>query len=179
MLTRIFIAFVLLLLSFHSHCQQLKLADKQTGYFEQKKFLKILNRPFISKGEYTYTADQGLTWKTQFPINNTLVINRQGVFKLVAESELEAVTKEATASALMLSLFSADFDQLQKDFDIHFDNNVVQLTATNEAIQKVIHTIELTLFEQQIRAVKITEENGNRTEINLLPNDFITPKEEG
>ncbi|MDD1611226.1 MAG: outer membrane lipoprotein carrier protein LolA, partial [Methylococcaceae bacterium] len=45
------------------------------GDFQQEKRLKILRKPLISTGSFTYSQSKGVIWKTLTPIPSLLLVN--------------------------------------------------------------------------------------------------------
>jgi hypothetical protein len=45
------------------------------GNFQQEKRLKILRKPLISTGTFTYHQSKGVIWKTVTPIPSLLLVN--------------------------------------------------------------------------------------------------------
>lgn len=146
-------------------------ATNQKGDFVQEKHLAALSRPFITKGQYTYQPQTGLTWHTQYPVNNQLLINQHGVIEIQAGGSEKLLTSDTSFSQLLLPIFSADQQQLHLQFDISETEYGLLLTPLSPQITNVIKSLELHIADNQIRQININEANGNLTNIFLHINN--------
>jgi len=135
------------------------------GVFQQEKRLKILRKPLISTGTFTYHQSKGVIWKTLTPIPSVLMIN---------ESKLLTGQGEQTVPAAFGNVFKAllggELNRLSESFDITGKEQKtswhLQLTPKDTLLKKVINTILLT-GDTDLRTLEIQEVTGNQTRISF------------
>ena len=135
------------------------------GVFQQEKRLKILRKPLISTGTFTYHQSKGVIWKTLTPIPSVLMIN---------ESKLLTGQGEQTVPAAFGNVFKAllggELNRLSEGFDITGKEQKtswhLQLTPKDTLLKKVINTILLT-GDTDLRTLEIQEVTGNQTRISF------------
>jgi hypothetical protein len=158
------------------------------GEFEQKKVIEVLGRPLISRGDFVFARDQGVIWRTRTPFAQILRLTRTGItqeqggqvlFKLSAD-------REPTIRAMgeiLLPLFSAEFDQMEKSFrvsgGVNGENWRVVLDPIPAVLAQVFRQIRLE-GGSHIQRVELLEANGDRTEIRfsrVQTANTLTPEE--
>jgi outer membrane lipoprotein-sorting protein len=135
------------------------------GSFQQEKRLKVLRKPLISTGTFTYHQSKGVIWKTLTPIPSLLLVN---------ESHLLTGQGEQVVPAAFGKVFKAmlgrDLKQLAEGFLITGENKKstwqLQLTPKDPFLQKIISTILLT-GDTELRVLEIQEVTGNLTRISF------------
>ena len=135
------------------------------GVFQQEKRLKILRKPLLSTGTFTYHQSKGVIWKTLTPIPSVLMIN---------ESKLLTGQGEQTVPAAFGNVFKAllggELNRLSEGFDITGKEQKtswhLQLTPKDTLLKKVINTILLT-GDTDLRTLEIQEVTGNQTRISF------------
>ena len=63
------------------------------GNFQQKKHLKILSRPLMSSGLFTYDQSKGVIWKTLAPVPSLLLVNESQLISGQGEQKVKAIGK--------------------------------------------------------------------------------------
>ena len=158
------------------------------GEFEQKKIIEALGRPLFSRGDFVFAADRGVIWRTRTPFAQTLRLTRtsitqeqggQVLFKLSADRE-PAIR---AMGEILLPLFSADFDQLERYFRISGgvkgESWRVVLDPIPAGLAQVFRQIRLE-GTNHIQRVELMEANGDRTEIRfsrVQTGNALTPEE--
>ncbi|WP_243221458.1 outer membrane lipoprotein carrier protein LolA [Methylobacter sp. S3L5C] len=135
------------------------------GSFQQEKRLKVLRKPLISTGTFTYHQSKGVIWKTLTPIPSLLLINESHL--LTGQGE-QAVP--AAFGKVFKAMLGGDLKQLTEGFLIAGENRKpswqLQLKPKDEFLQKIISTILLT-GDTELRALEIQEVTGNLTRISF------------
>ena len=135
------------------------------GTFQQEKHLKILSRPLMSSGLFTYDQSKGVIWKTLVPVPSLLLVN---------ESQLISGQGEQNVPAAFGKVFKAmlggDLNELTEGFLITGENIKsawhLQLTPKDEFLQKIINTITLS-GDIELRTLELQEVTGNYTRIDF------------
>ncbi|CAA9891869.1 Outer-membrane lipoprotein carrier protein [Candidatus Methylobacter favarea] len=167
-------ALLFFLLSFnHSHADDVlaqittRLAKTEItqGNFQQEKRLKILRKPLISSGAFTYHQSKGVIWKTLTPVFSILLVNES---RLLTSQGEQAVP--AALGKVFNSILGGNLNRLTEDFSITgFDQKPswqLQLKPKDELLKKIITTILLT-GDNELRLVEMQEADGNITRINF------------
>ncbi|MDN4502136.1 outer-membrane lipoprotein carrier protein LolA [Alteromonadaceae bacterium BrNp21-10] len=144
------------------------------GTFIQKKHIKVLSQPFISKGEYHFEPANGLTWTTIEPVQNQLMINAKGISEIQHDGSSKLMTSDNAISAMMLTLFMGNDQQLSKEFVVEKRLGCLALIPINTQIKLMIDLITFCPADDQA-VLSIIEVGGNKTEIQLLPIPLIIP----
>ena len=135
------------------------------GNFQQEKHLKILSRPLMSSGLFTYDQSKGVIWKTLAPVPSLLLVN---------ESQLISGQGEQNVPVAFGKVFKAmlggDLNELTEGFLITGENIKstwhLQLTPKDEFLQKIINTITLS-GDIELRTLELQEVTGNYTRIDF------------
>ena len=135
------------------------------GVFQQEKRLKILRKPLISTGTFTYHQSKGVIWKTLTPIPSLLLVNDS---HLVTGQGEQAVP--AAFGNVFKALLGGELNRLSEGFDITGKEQKtswhLQLTPKDTLLKKVINTILLT-GDTDLRTLEIQEVTGNQTRISF------------
>ncbi|MDU0353030.1 outer membrane lipoprotein carrier protein LolA [Paraglaciecola aquimarina] len=168
-----FVAFLLILLFPTFTALSIELswltANNQSGRFVQEKHIKALSRPFVTKGQYHYSQDSGLRWHTLQPVDNQLLINKQGVSEIESDGSTKLITSDVSFSQLLLSIFSADKTLLTQQFTMQETPSGLSLSPLNPKIQSIIKQINLTVVAKELQQIELDEVSGNLTVISLTP----------
>ena len=60
------------------------------GNFQQEKRLKILRKPLVSTGTFTYHQSKGVIWKTLTPVVSLLLVNKSRLLTAQGEQAVPA-----------------------------------------------------------------------------------------
>ncbi len=149
------------------------------GTFQQEKQLKILSKPLMSSGLFTYDQSKGVIWQTLAPVPSLLLVN---------ESQLISGQGEQNVPAAFGKVFKAmlggDLHELTEGFLMTGENIKstwhLQLTPTDKFLQKIINTITLS-GDSELRTLELQEVTGNFTRISFTqithPNQLSTEQE--
>jgi len=135
------------------------------GEFQQEKRLKILRKPLISKGSFTYSQSKGVIWKTLTPIPSLLLVNEAHL--LTGQGE-QAVPP--AFGKVFKAMLGGDLQQLSEGFVITGEAKKsawrLQLTPKDELLKKIISSMVLS-GDTELRVLDIQEVNGNLTRISF------------
>jgi len=135
------------------------------GNFQQKKQLKILRKPLISTGVFTYHQSKGVIWKTLTPVVSLLLVNQSHLLTNQGEQAVPA-----TFGRVFQAMLGGDLTQLADDFVITGTDQKaswqLQLKPKDELLQKIISTIVLS-GDNELRLLEIQETSGNITYIKF------------
>lgn len=149
------------------------------GNFQQEKRLKILRKPLLSTGAFTYHQSQGVIWKTLTPIPSLLLVNESRL--LTAQNE-QAVP--AAFGKVFKALLGGELNRLAEGFSITGEDRKsswqLQLTPKDELLKKIISTILLT-GDTELRLLEIQEVTGNLTRISfdkIIHPNHLSPEQQ-
>jgi hypothetical protein len=135
------------------------------GEFQQEKRLKILRKPLLSSGVFTYSQSKGVIWKTLTPIPSLLLVNDAHL--LTGQGE-QAVPP--AFGKVFKAMLGADLQQLSDGFIITGEDKksawTLQLTPKDEMLKKIISSIVLN-GDTELRMLDMQEVNGNTTRISF------------
>lgn len=139
------------------------------GDFQQEKHLKILRKPLISTGTFTYHQTKGVIWKTLTPVASLLLVNDTRLLTTQGEQ-----TVPAAFGKVFKAMLGADLNQLTDGFSITGADQEpawqIELEPKDELLKKIISSIVLS-GDNELRLLEIQEAGGNMTRIKF---DHIT-----
>jgi hypothetical protein len=149
------------------------------GTFQQEKQLKILSRPLTSSGLFTYDQNKGVIWKTLAPVPSLLLVNESQLISGQGEKNVPVAFGK-----VFKALLGGNLHELTEGFLMTGENKnntwQLQLTPTDEFLQKIISTITLS-GDSELRTLELQEVTGNFTRINFTqithPNHLSTEQE--
>lgn len=125
----------------------------QPGHFVQERELAGFPKPMRTEGVYFLDLKKGIVWETLKPFANTMIFSEKGI-KSVNKHGAQVISAQdipylKTVNALMLSLFSAQTERLDKDFDILLKGSSAHWTMTlvpkkTSALASVFKTLKIT-----------------------------------
>ncbi|MDD5322879.1 MAG: outer membrane lipoprotein carrier protein LolA [Methylococcales bacterium] len=135
------------------------------GNFQQEKRLKILRKPLISTGIFTYDQSRGVIWKTLTPVASLLLLNDTHL--LTGQGE-QAVP--AALGKVFKAMLGGDLNQLSDGFSITGSDQKsswqLELKPKDELLKKIISSIMLS-GDNELRFLVIQETGGNLTRIKF------------
>ena len=149
------------------------------GNFQQEKRLKILRKPLLSTGTFTYHQSQGVIWKTLTPVPSLLLVNES---RLLTGQGEQAVP--AAFGRVFKAMLGGELERLAEGFTITGEEQQtswrLQLKPKDELLQKIINAIVLT-GDTELRWLEIQETGGNLTRIsfdNITHPDHLSPEQQ-
>jgi len=135
------------------------------GDFHQQKHLKVLHKPLISTGTFTYHQSKGVIWKTLTPVVSLLLVNES---RLLTGQGEQAVP--AAFGKVFKAMLGGDLIGLTDGFSVTgTDQKTVwqlELTPKDELLKKIISTMVLS-GDTELRWLEIREAGGNVTRITF------------
>jgi outer membrane lipoprotein-sorting protein len=186
-----FISFVLSgwTLSWESIEKNMSQVKSISGAFTQKKNIKILSRPLISKGRLYYLSPDSIRWEYTEPVKSILLVDRGNVKRFIFKEGNFVEDSSARLEAVRIVVgqitewFAGKFNN-NKDFRADIIEGKVELTPQNATIKGFIKKVVITFSKDAgvISAIEIIEVQGattylefDNTEINKpLPDGIFT-----
>jgi outer membrane lipoprotein-sorting protein len=135
------------------------------GDFHQQKHLKVLHKPLISTGTFTYHQDKGVIWKTLTPVISLLLVNES---KLLTGQGEQAVP--AAFGKVFKAMLGGDISTLTEGFNITGTDQKtswqLELIPKDDMLKKIISTMVLS-GDTELRNLEIREAGGNITRITF------------
>jgi outer membrane lipoprotein-sorting protein len=149
------------------------------GDFRQQKQIKVLRKPLVSTGTFTYDQNKGVIWKTLTPVASLLLVN---------EAKLLTGQGEQTVPAAFGKVFKAmlggDLAALTDSFNAKGTEQqnswLLELTPKDDLLKKVIAAIKLS-GDTELRELEIQETSGNVSRIafdNITHPDRLNGEQE-
>ena len=135
------------------------------GEFQQEKHLKILRKPLLATGIFTYHPNKGVIWKTLTPAPSLLMLNNT---RLLTNQGEQAIP--AAFARVFQALLGGNLHALINDFTMTGTSQQTawQLTLIpkDALLQKIIRSLVLS-GDKDVQTLEIDEVVGNRTHIAL------------
>ena len=149
------------------------------GNFQQEKRLKVLRKPLISTGTFTYHQSKGVIWKTLTPVASLLLVNDT---RLLTGQGEQAVP--AAFGKVFKAMLGGDLEELSDGFSITGSDQKtswqIELKPKDELLKKIISSFVLS-GDNELRLLEIQEAGGNMTRITfaqITHPTHITPEQE-
>jgi outer membrane lipoprotein-sorting protein len=145
------------------------------GDFIQEKHLKILTRPLVSHGTFTFQAPQSLRWEYHDPLHSIMFMHKGKMEKIIErDGHFEQDNGIRSGSMqVILPEISSWLDGRFTDNPVlkatRIDEHTIVLTPKEQGLQAVISSIELRLGQQEgvMEAVTIFEGADSFTRLNF------------
>jgi outer membrane lipoprotein-sorting protein len=153
-ITQFLLLFVAVSSGWSSQQEPIRLQSIQADFI-QEKHLKILVRPLVSTGTFTFQAPQSLRWEYRTPVPSILLMAGGKVKKFIErDGQLEEDKgMRLDSMQVMLSQISNWLDGRFSDndmFSVSFlGERTVLLTPREQALAGLISKIELTLADRK------------------------------
>lgn len=157
-------------------------AQLSTGHFVQERELAGFPKPMRTEGVYFLDLKKGIVWETLKPFANTMIFSEKGI-KSVNKHGTQVISAQdipylKTVNALMLALFSAQTERLDKDFDIHLKGSSAHWTMTlvpkkTSALATVFKTMEITGAASP-ESIKMVNRQNETTRLQLSKQEKLT-----
>lgn len=137
------------------------------GDFRQTRSIKKLNREFVSTGSFVIDRDAGILWDTRKPFASVLWVGDDSIVQWDSARNAKKTMSArdnpvfAEFSRTIQSVFSGKFDELERNFEIFFEQSgeafSVGLVPKEKAVARVIASITL---EGRAELEKVTIVDG-------------------
>lgn len=148
--------------------EQLMAIKVLRGTFVQEKYLRGLDAPLTSNGEFVLAGEQGLLWNLQYPLVRSYRITDTGIALRVAD-DWQQQSKQDTVnrqSRLFLAVLAGDQQGLKEDFELTLtgDASDWQLILMPQALllQQIFDRIVIR-GDDYVRSIELHEKQGDRT----------------
>jgi hypothetical protein len=133
------------------------------GDFRQQKQIKVLHKPLISTGTFTYDQNKGVIWKTLTPVVSLLLVNES---RLLTGQGEQAVP--AAFGKVFKAMLGGDLAALTDGFSVTGTDQKsswqLELMPKDDMLKKIISTMVLS-GDTELRHLEIREAGGNVTHI--------------
>ncbi|MCK5717642.1 MAG: outer membrane lipoprotein carrier protein LolA [Thiomargarita sp.] len=142
------------------------------SHFLQRKQIKILRNPLISKGNMLFSAKNGLYWHIESPVNNMTIFTEEGIF----EKRNGVMIRQKTASmghfgTIFGAIFTGDITTLSTHFKLYFSDQGefwrLGLIPKNGMLQKAFHKIVLK-GKRQVEEIVLEDARGDTTVLQFF-----------
>lgn len=157
-------------------------AQLTTGHFVQERELTGFPKPMRTEGVYFLDLKKGIVWETLKPFANTLIFSEKGI-KRINKHGAQVISAQdipylKTVNALMLSLFSAQTEGLNKDFDILLKGSSARWSMTlvpkkTAALATVFNSLEITGAASP-QSIKMVNRQNETTRLQLSGQEKLT-----
>jgi hypothetical protein len=159
--------------------------------FTQKKHIKVLSRPLISKGTMIFAQKHGLYWQLEFPFHSKTVYLKSGIFQWKQGKRVTGNkgNKHSTIKGItgsFITLFSGKLSAIKKQYRIFFTHRsnrwYLGLMPKSTPLSTVIEKLVLSgQTHSDFDTLVIYDTGGDSTEITfrMLPEqqDSLTSSE--
>lgn len=139
--------------------QTLSNSQLSTGHFVQERQLEGFPKPLRTEGVYFLDLKKGIVWETVKPFANTIIFSENGVKNINKNSSRVIPAKDIpyleTVNSLILALFSAQTQTLEKDFEIRLKGSPSHWTMT--LISKQTSVLTTVFKEMEVSGGKTPE----------------------
>lgn len=151
--------------------RQLRSIQVLRASFEQRKTIKVLSRPLISKGEYIFAREVGVYWKTVTPFPAAILLTPKGLIekdpttgKVVASTNSKTLMK--AMSQMFVAILAVDIEKLSTMFELYLQGDAkawtLGLKPKNNGMKRFLRHIVL-MGGKTVQKVQIAEGNGDQT----------------
>jgi outer membrane lipoprotein-sorting protein len=157
-----------------------------SGAFTQKKDIRILSRPLISKGRLFYLSPDSIRWEYMEPVKSILLVDKGDVKRFIFKEGSFVEDSSARLEAVRIVVgqitewFAGRFNN-NKDFKADITDGKVVLTPQNSTIKNFIKTVVITFSKNEgvISAIEIIEVQGATTSLEFYDTVINKPLPEG
>ena len=155
--------------------QDLARATVLTGQFTQRRVLREIPRPLVSKGDFLLARELGVQWRTHDPFDSELVLTRNGMtLRADAADTVELSTQEQpgvrAVAEIVFALFALDLETLERRFLLFAagtpDEWQIGLRPRDAVTASVFRQAVIS-GSRQVERVVLEDAAGDPTEVNL------------
>ena len=95
--------------------EKARLINSIHGVFTQKRKIFALPLPIESSGNYQYKKNEGVQWRTLYPIESLLLVTSESV---LVDGKTSTQPTARKFSQIILSVFSGELDALREQFHV-------------------------------------------------------------
>lgn len=153
--------------------------------FSQKRIIKGIPKPLLSKGNFVIYSGKGLIWSVSEPFVQSTLLSNEGIFSIV-NNKKSSLTKKVSAqhlkkiSELLGKILSGDFQSIDyfeiEDLTTTKVGWKKRLIPKNENIQKIFKSIEVE-GNQHIECVTMRRPNDDSDVIHFSEHQIFASQE--
>jgi len=145
--------------------------NSQQGDFIQRKYFKVLKKPFLSSGSFEISKDEFI-WKTRKPVESAIIFNNGELYFKDNSGSKKAPAQASTIAQLLQYLIAGNFTALTSSFVFYDDNNTANCVTLKPKTSSMSAFIEQIILcgENQVDEFVLFDKNMNRTEISISYN---------
>lgn len=163
--------------------KQLQQPQNVHGNFVQQKYLKNMNKPISSQGQFVLAQNMGLLWQMKKPFVDTLRVRKNGIEQLTQGKWLAMQQNmQKKQIKLFLNLLGGHTVDLQSQFNMQLTGtpqNWKLLLQPKTALMKQIFTQIEIEGDSLVKKIVLAETQGDKTvmmftntKINVDLNEF-------
>ncbi|MDR1994331.1 outer membrane lipoprotein carrier protein LolA [Azonexus sp.] len=143
------------------------------GQFTQQKFLRSLETPLTSQGDFSLALNKGLLWRLRQPFAQELRISPKGIARRDEQGRWQDLPSQAGGgreNRLFLSLLSGDTQGILDNFEIALQGNSAdwRMTLTpRSALLRQIFTDITIEGGATVKRIELRETQGDRTLVKM------------
>ena len=149
--------------------ERLSVAQELSGRFHQEKYVSFLQKPFVSKGEFSLSRTGGLRWQVTEPVDSLMSV--QGDVVTLDGQPVQDYGVARLMTRLMFAFMEGDVSGLDRAFDVQakVDDEGWQLSLipNGARLQAAFERIDM-LGDDHLREVTVLEQEGSRTRVRFL-----------
>ena len=152
--------------------QQLSAHQTVQGDVQQRRFLRSLEQPLISKGTFVMQAQKGLLWETRSPIPSVIRITPDGMTQKGSAGNWQPLQEQGAGSQsqirLFMDLLAGNTRALAGQFGLSLQGDAQQWTLTLDPTSSILKQIFQRIVirgGQTVNQVTLSETQGDRSEI--------------
>jgi outer membrane lipoprotein-sorting protein len=157
-----------------------------SGTFTQKKNVKILTRPLISKGRLYYLSPDSVRWEYTEPVKSILLVDKGNVKRFIMKDSKFIEDSSARIEAVRIVVgqitewFAGRFNG-SRDFKAEISEGKVVLLPKNDTISSFINKVVITFSKNEgvISAIEIFEVQGASMYLDFNDIEINKPLPEG
>ncbi|MCE1239449.1 MAG: outer membrane lipoprotein carrier protein LolA [Azonexaceae bacterium] len=180
----VFLAGALLLAPFAAHAFELgelmRLLAAHPGgkaRFVETRYLAVLDKPLVARGEMTYTPPNRLEKRTLAPKAETLILDRDLLTLERGQQKLSInLASQPEALAFVDSIrgtLAGDRAALERNYALHLsgsqDKWVLTLLPRDQKIAGIVQRITVRGSQRQTRSIEYLQADGDRVELAIEP----------
>ena len=157
--------------------QSLAKAKPHHARFTEKKYFALLDEPVESSGELFFVAPDQLEKRTLLPQAETLLVNGNKILIERSNKTYSFTTQNLPELGVLINsirgTLAGNQSALERSFQLKLTGNndgwKLQLTPTNEKIQKLIKYIHIAGHQSQIESIEVFQFDGDRSYMLIQP----------
>ncbi|MDO4998384.1 MAG: outer membrane lipoprotein carrier protein LolA [Neisseria sp.] len=149
--------------------QTLQKPQSVQGTFTQQRFLKSLNKPMTTRGQFALLPKKGLLWHMQKPFETRLRVRADGIMQFNGKTwqpERGSKAGQSQQIQLFLDLLGGDTQGLAKQFDLRLTGSAQKWTLNLQpktVLMKQIFQNIVISGDEVVRKIELVEKQGDKT----------------